>query len=487
MRHEGPWEIRACSLARRLLGLFAGPTAATPAATAVTSSRDEKTESDNNRALFEAARASEREHVRLFKAPEQREQARMEKVALLDNGHADVTEGSAVRRCTSVRERGSAPVRSSGSVKKLQRWNPVAVVAVIDEGVEEERKRKAAEEERKRKAAEEEHKRKVGSDFPSISELNPFPPASRMAEIADELLQSLHIDNEQHRRRIEQEPQGTQSWLDARKYRLTASNFGKAAGHNRKCLCMCVCALLFVAYTFVRISLRSASCRIPPTPSCILSANSLENTRSSHPFQTNLSMTPASFFAGFCSPAELAREMLHGESKSQNKDAMRWGSEKKPEALAKYVAQKRAKLAATGIDESTFSVIQSGLHVCAEAGWLAASPNGHVQEGAQKGLLQIRCPYKKKIYDSVFDNDKDQVQGLCAILGYEWADFVVWTPEDMKVRRIAFDSNYWHSSLRPALVAFYRDQFLPAYVKMRMLELGEASGDMPAARTTGGG
>jgi hypothetical protein len=74
----------------------------------------------------------------------------------------------------------------------------------------------------------------VGSDFPPISELNPFPPASRKSEIADELLRSLQIDDEQRRRRIEQEPQGTQSWLDARKYRLTASNFGAAAGRNRK-------------------------------------------------------------------------------------------------------------------------------------------------------------------------------------------------------------------------------------------------------------
>ena len=196
-------------------------------------------------------------------------------------------------------------------------------------------------------------------------------------------------------------------------------------------------------------------------------------------------MTPASFFAGFRSPEELAHEMLYGEFKGN--DATRWGSKMESVALADYIAQKRAELAATGIDESTFSVTQSGLHVCAEAGWLAASPDGHVQEGAQKGLLEIKCPYSKRIYPSVPDYYMDQVQGLCAILGYEWADFVVWTPEEMKVQRIAFDSDYWHSSLRPALVAFYRDQFLPAYVKMRMLELGEASGDMPAARTTGGG
>jgi hypothetical protein len=66
-----------------------------------------------------------------------------------------------------------------------------------------------------------------------MTELNPFPAGSRHAELADELLRRLQIDDAQQRERIEQTPQGTQAWLDARKYRLTASNFGAAAGRNR--------------------------------------------------------------------------------------------------------------------------------------------------------------------------------------------------------------------------------------------------------------
>lgn len=68
--------------------------------------------------------------------------------------------------------------------------------------------------------------------FPSMSELNPFPPASQQAIVVDDLLQLLQVDD-QHRQRIEQTAQGSQDWLDARKYRLTASNFGAAAGRNR--------------------------------------------------------------------------------------------------------------------------------------------------------------------------------------------------------------------------------------------------------------
>jgi hypothetical protein len=66
-----------------------------------------------------------------------------------------------------------------------------------------------------------------------IPELNPFPPETREAEIVDALMQKLKVDDEQQRQRIEKMKQGTQDWMDARKYRLTASNFGAAAGHNR--------------------------------------------------------------------------------------------------------------------------------------------------------------------------------------------------------------------------------------------------------------
>ncbi len=71
------------------------------------------------------------------------------------------------------------------------------------------------------------------SEFPSTAELNPFRRGSREGEMAEALMQSLQVDDAQQRLRIEQAPQGSREWLDARKYRLTASNFGAAAGRNR--------------------------------------------------------------------------------------------------------------------------------------------------------------------------------------------------------------------------------------------------------------
>lgn len=257
--------------------------------------------------------------------------------------------------------------------------------------------------------------------FPTMSEMNPFELGSREAQLVDALMQTLQVDNEEQRQRIEQTPQGTQDWLDARKYRLTASNFGAAAGRNR-----------------------------------------------------------------FRSPKQLVQDMLYGEFKGN--DATRWGSEKESVALSDYVKRKRDELAADGRRREAFFVTQSGLHVCADAGWLAASPDGHVNDGSEKGLLEIKCPYSKRIYPSIPNYYVDQVQGLCAILGYDWADFVVWTPEQMQVQRLGFDVDYWQEDLLPALVSFYRDLFLPAYVEMRLGELdgGDTQGRIGDAAGKGG-
>ena len=48
-----------------------------------------------------------------------------------------------------------------------------------------------------------------------------------------------------------------------------------------------------------------------------------------------------------------------------------------------------------------------------------------------------------------------------AILGYEWADFVVWTPKEVSIRRVDFDAAYWQTSLQPALRAFYQSRPRP--------------------------
>ena len=53
-----------------------------------------------------------------------------------------------------------------------------------------------------------------------------------------------------------------------------------------------------------------------------------------------------------------------------------------------------------------------------------------------------------------------QVQGLMAITGRPWCDFVVWTPKGLSVERISFDVEFW-STVKPKLVDFHRSAILP--------------------------
>jgi len=228
-----------------------------------------------------------------------------------------------------------------------------------------------------------------------------YQPGTKEREIVDRLLAGLE-SGLQDSAAISQLEQGTQPWLDARKNRLTASNFGAAAGRNR-----------------------------------------------------------------FMSPKDLAREMLYSTFKGN--EATRWGNAKEPIAMDHYVSEMKEKLPAA--DAASFSVSTSGLHLCETHPWLAASPDGHSHISGTTGLIEIKCPFSQKIYPRIPDYYYDQVQGLMAILGYEWADFVVWTPKKCQIQRVPFQAEYWQNELQPALRNFYVNIFIPAYVERELAEL----------------
>jgi len=60
------------------------------------------------------------------------------------------------------------------------------------------------------------------------------------------------------------------------------------------------------------------------------------------------------------------------------------------------------------------------------------------------------------------------------VLGKNWSDFCVWTPERIKITRVPFDEKYWSNHLLPALKSFYFDLYVPAYVER---EARRAKGD----------
>ena len=61
----------------------------------------------------------------------------------------------------------------------------------------------------------------------------------------------------------------------------------------------------------------------------------------------------------------------------------------------------------------------------------------------------------------------DQLQGSMGLLGLPYCHFVVWTPVAMQVTLVHFDTNYWRDTLKPALLEFYLKLFYPTLCAWR--------------------
>lgn len=93
------------------------------------------------------------------------------------------------------------------------------------------------------------------------------------------------------------------------------------------------------------------------------------------------------------------------------------------------------------------------------------------------GVLEEKCPMKESYKDAQFlKRNKNrtyslrknhtyllQIMGQMAISGLTWGDFCVWTPNDMHIERIYFDSELW-STVFEKLSVFYFDHMLKRFV-----------------------
>lgn len=213
--------------------------------------------------------------------------------------------------------------------------------------------------------------------------------------------------------------QGTREWLDSRVGRITSSNFGAAVGLNK-----------------------------------------------------------------FTSPRALLKQMLWGEFKGNV--ATRWGSEHEDVAREEYMALKRAELPFQFGDADDcvvdIQVEECGLVINPERAWMGNSPDGIItlvrQSGAtERGLLEIKCPYKKTFYrpDPVPAYYNAQVQGTMGNMGLSWCEFVVWTPTGIEITHIPFDPTFWDTTLLPGVTSFYFNQYLPLALRKENGELEEGS------------
>lgn len=150
--------------------------------------------------------------------------------------------------------------------------------------------------------------------------------------------------------------------------------------------------------------------------------------------------------------------------------AMQWGIDMESVAKQAYINSVKDK-------HELFEIDDAGLYVNPQAPHLGASTDGLIScSCCGLGVLEIKCPYSAKdtiptsvtyieAIDGEFKLSKKhdyyyQIQGQMAVLERSYCDFVCWTPLDVHIERIFYDSEMVDSII-PKLDAFFIKVILP--------------------------
>jgi hypothetical protein len=257
--------------------------------------------------------------------------------------------------------------------------------------------------------------------------------------------------------RISQFVQGTAEWLKSREGRITASNFGAAAGLNPYMSPRALLKQLLWGGFRGCEATRWGQQHESTGKAAYLHHKREEfgiDSRTDHPDSTSVDgATPAAVVVDVTTPN---LDGLDGDGDG-NGDTARTG----------------ATARADGDDFVTrIEVEDTGLVINPERPWMGNSPDGiiHVtyQSGrTDRGLLEIKCPFKKTFYtpDAVPVYYYTQIQGTMGNLGLSWCDFVVWTPTGTQITRVPFDDVFWTEKLLPKVSDFYFKLYVPLAIK----------------------
>ncbi len=154
----------------------------------------------------------------------------------------------------------------------------------------------------------------------------------------------------------------------------------------------------------------------------------------------------------YCSRAKLFRQKSGLEPKQPYNEAMQWGNDMEPVALAKY--------------ETKHGKTEPGnFWISDDLPWLGGSPD--FINGEFYG--EIKCPFSKRQYGDVPAHYMTQVQGGMYITGLKQAHFVVYTPqigeapEELSVTLIERNDAYidWMLKLAKEFYLLYTRELVP--------------------------
>ena len=149
-----------------------------------------------------------------------------------------------------------------------------------------------------------------------------------------------------------------------------------------------------------------------------------------------------------------------------------WGNLSEDFAAQEYCDIRQTELEdevlASGGPRKRVSVQNRGLEIHRQEKWSGDSKDGTVVVETQqpdgswkvteRGLLEIKCPARLEVYQKIPKTYYAQIQAIMGYNGFDWCDFVVWTPEDnlysqdaIQIERYPFDREFFlwmHSKIR---------------------------------------
>lgn len=170
-------------------------------------------------------------------------------------------------------------------------------------------------------------------------------------------------------------------------------------------------------------------------------------------------------------PSESLLMKLTYTTPSVDAPALKYGREHEDIARKEYISCMQQS-------HPEFACVDSGLVIAPNSPHLGASPDGVVScSCCGKGLLEIKCPHThRESTVAQLQQDKGlfeergslkyghpyyyQVQGQMNIAGYDYCDFVVWTPQGFTLQRVIRDEVFF-SDIKEKLDDFFLRVMLP--------------------------
>ena len=252
-------------------------------------------------------------------------------------------------------------------------------------------------------------------DHPAVAEPRPPPPPRIRPDVLlteAAVLRDLASLTQAEADAISNIPQGTQAWLNARKNRITASNFAAAIGRNKY-----------------------------KSPKGLLK-DLLWNT-----FKGNAATRWGSEHEDIARDAYIAH--MQGE-----------------------IDAGRSEYTSIRVEESGLHVIPERPWLGSSPDGVVHVTRA--DGTSHQFLLEIKCPFRKQFYDPPVPTYYNcQIQGVMANMGLPYCDFVVWIPSGIQITHVPFDTEFWENTLLPGLHNFFHKIYLPLIVAKYNGELEE--------------